>query len=209
MAPNSWLPESGILLLPPLIKTPEFLLLIVAVLLSLVLLSTRRFIGHRRQTKPGGGGGVSTSQSHPHVLQFPPSRRHVLASLSGFEKFRRDGVRREILPETLRARTLSTTTTMAADLDKDDLYTPTGFSTQEIRALGRFPDYGLLSGVRPPVPVPPDWDISKAVFRPYRPLRWGYHQHMGMFPSLSLSVSLSHSLSLCSSFLLCSQSSNI
>ena len=191
MAPNSWLTESGIFFFPPpLIKTPGFLLLIVAVLLSLALLLSGRFIGLRRQTKLGGGG-VSTSPSAPHLLQFPPSRRHVLASLSGVEKFRRDG--EEISPETLRARALSTTTTTAADLDKDDLYTPTGFLTQEIRALGRFPDYGLLSGVRPPAPVAADWDISKAVFRPYRPLRWGYHQHMGMFQSRSLPLSLAPS----------------
>ena len=58
-------------------------------------------------------------------------------------------------------------------------YTPTGFSTLDVRALGRFPDYAALSGVRLPHPVDAAWDISRAVFRPYRPFRWRYHQHMG------------------------------
>jgi len=110
----------------------------------------------------------------PYVLQFPPSRRHVLAGLSGFEKSLHN---HEIPLAILKSQALPTT--KAADLSRDNQYTPTGFSTQEIRRIGRFPDYSLLSGVRPPAPCAATWDISKAVFRPYRPFRWGYHQHMG------------------------------
>lgn len=116
----------------------------------------------------------------PYLLQFPPSRRHVLATLPGFEKADIQAV----APEILKSRALPTATT--PDFDKDGLYTPTGFSTQDIKKLGRFPDYAALSGVRDPNPVPENWDITKAKFRPYRPFRWGYHQHMGQSsPSLS------------------------
>lgn len=55
--------------------------------------------------------------------------------------------------------------------------TPTGISTQEIQALGDFPDYARLSGV--PLPQEyPEFDIHRAMPRPYRPLRWAYHQTM-------------------------------
>lgn len=56
-------------------------------------------------------------------------------------------------------------------------YTPTGFATADIKKLGRFPDYAALSGV----PLPRsylEFDINKALPRPYRPFRWTYHQTM-------------------------------
>ncbi|KAI9793682.1 MAG: hypothetical protein M1816_007577 [Peltula sp. TS41687] len=57
--------------------------------------------------------------------------------------------------------------------------TPTGITAQEIRALGDFPDHARLSGVRLPSPYP-DFDIHRALPRPYRPLRWAYHQTMSL-----------------------------
>jgi hypothetical protein len=55
--------------------------------------------------------------------------------------------------------------------------TPCGFSVDEIKALGDFPDYAKLSGM--PLPKPyQNFDISKALPRPYRPFRWAYHQTM-------------------------------
>ncbi|KAK0704484.1 hypothetical protein B0H67DRAFT_603625 [Lasiosphaeris hirsuta] len=113
--------------------------------------------------------------TRPHILQFPPSRRHVLASLIKTERSLGDV---EIPPETLKSKALPTIA--KGDLGRDDQYTPTGFSAQEIRAIGRFPDYSILTGIRHPEPVSPTWDISKATFRPYRPFRWGYHQHMAL-----------------------------
>jgi hypothetical protein len=57
------------------------------------------------------------------------------------------------------------------------LYTPTGFSVDDIKKLGDFPDYATLSGV--PLPSAyPEHDIGKAMPRPYRPFRWAYHQTM-------------------------------
>ncbi|TKX27327.1 hypothetical protein C1H76_0164 [Elsinoe australis] len=49
----------------------------------------------------------------------------------------------------------------------------------EIKALGDFPDYAKLSGV--PLPTPyATFDIDTAKPRPYRPLRWAYHQTMSL-----------------------------
>ena len=58
-------------------------------------------------------------------------------------------------------------------------YTPTRLSVDEIKALGDFPDYAGLSGV----PLPQAYKgfrIDTAIPRPYRPLRWAYHQTMCM-----------------------------
>ncbi|KAA8903333.1 hypothetical protein FN846DRAFT_780086 [Sphaerosporella brunnea] len=53
----------------------------------------------------------------------------------------------------------------------------TSRTAAEIAAFGRFPDYAKLSGV--PLPKPyPEFDIHKALPRPYRPFRWAYHQTM-------------------------------
>ena len=52
-----------------------------------------------------------------------------------------------------------------------------GFTMEEIRALGDFPDYATLSGV--PLPEAyPEFDIRTAKPRPFRPVRWAYHQTM-------------------------------
>lgn len=58
-----------------------------------------------------------------------------------------------------------------------DLLTATGFSVDEIRALGDFPDYATLSDVPKPAAYE-GFDIAKALPRPYRPFRWAYHQTM-------------------------------
>jgi len=54
---------------------------------------------------------------------------------------------------------------------------PLGLSQEKVESLGDFPDYSRLSGV--PLPQPyHDFDINKAKPRPYRPLKWVYHQTM-------------------------------
>lgn len=59
----------------------------------------------------------------------------------------------------------------------NNMCTPCGFTVRDIKQLGNFPDYAALSGV--PLPQPyKEFDIKKALPRPYRPLRWGYHQTM-------------------------------
>jgi hypothetical protein len=55
--------------------------------------------------------------------------------------------------------------------------TATNFTLDEIKRLGDFPDYSALSGI----PLPAEYvgfDINKAKARPFRPLRWAYHQTM-------------------------------
>ena len=62
----------------------------------------------------------------------------------------------------------------------DDMALPTGITVKEARMLGDFPDYAALSGV----PLPEEhknFNIDKALPRPYRPFRWAYHQTMCKF----------------------------
>lgn len=61
-----------------------------------------------------------------------------------------------------------------------DHTTATGFTVEEIRRLGDFPDYATLSGF----PLPNayrEFDIKTALPRPYRPYRWPYFQTMCTF----------------------------
>lgn len=65
-------------------------------------------------------------------------------------------------------------------------YTPTGIEIGQIEQLGDFPDYASLSGV----PLPKscrEFDIDRALPRPYRPFRWNYHQTMCMWLDTYLS----------------------
>ncbi|KAK4164111.1 hypothetical protein QBC43DRAFT_238179 [Cladorrhinum sp. PSN259] len=159
MAPN---PSSSDAVLPN-----SMLLSTGAIIVFLIVTLARHYL--LRQSKP-----TAAVPPPPHILQFPPSRRNALSNFPQFEKFIGPS---EIPPQVLKSRALIST--RKAEFG-ENLYTPTGFATQEIRALGRFPDYSALSGVPHPEPISPSWDISKAIFRPYRPFRWNYHQHMAL-----------------------------
>lgn len=121
---------------------------------------------------------VTGKDKHPWLLQFPPSRRHTLAGLK-LPGGPSTGPYNTTTPapDVLSRRAIPSAST--PDWDKDDQFTPTGFSTQDLRALGRFPDYSVLTGTRDPKPYGDQFDIHKAVFRPFRPFRWNYHQTMG------------------------------
>ncbi|KAJ5947682.1 hypothetical protein N7466_000697 [Penicillium verhagenii] len=113
---------------------------------------------------------ATSPTSYNHAL--PPQRRESLLQLKGvtfrWREIDEAEVRQKILP-------------MTADYMKSpgNLYTPTGFSIDEVKALGDFPDYAALSGV--PLPESyPEHDIEKAKPRPYRPFRWAYHQTMSL-----------------------------
>ncbi|KAJ9150368.1 hrq family protein [Pleurostoma richardsiae] len=118
----------------------------------------------------------SVKQDQTYVLHFPPSRQPSLVDIPAVKKAIK--ISAPPPPEVLSRQALPSTKTV--DLSKDNQYTPTGFSTQELRALGRFPDYSILSGVRHPEPCGPNFDIHKATFRPARPFRWNYHQTMSI-----------------------------
>ncbi|KAL2868533.1 heme-dependent oxidative N-demethylase family protein [Aspergillus lucknowensis] len=100
---------------------------------------------------------------------LPPQRRHVLGALGmSYKEIDEEEVRRKILPMTADYGTC-----------QEERYTPTGFSVADVKALGDFPDYAVLSGV--PLPEPyRAFDIEKALPRPYRPFRWAYHQTMSL-----------------------------
>lgn len=122
-----------------------------------------------------------------YITTFPPCRREAIASLVGTLPVEDDlklvGYE---LDESIWTKTLLP---FASDYMQcsDGKYTPTGISVGQIKALGDFPDYAELSGV--PLPQPyHDFDINKAISRPYRPFRWAYHQTMCKLPRLSRSV---------------------
>ena len=153
----------------------------------------RRFHLHHRRTSssatpprtisPDNKSPANAASKTNHVDVLPPQRRHVLANMQiegvSYREVGEKEVREQILPMTTDYRAC-----------EDEKYTPTGFSMREIKALGNFPDYAELSGV--PLPQPySEFDIEKALPRPYRPFRWAYHQTMCMlplFPSRSTDV---------------------
>lgn len=113
-----------------------------------------------------------------YVDSFPPLRRGVLSELREYgsdEKgewldadMNEDDIRNAMLPFTANYNECV-----------ERKFTATGFSIEEIKALGDFSNYAELSGV--PLPSRYDsFDIDKAVARPYRPFRWNYHQTMCM-----------------------------
>lgn len=161
------------------------LLLGLAFILSSAFLLKQR--GRRNilfQQLRNGGRRVSGAKTPPRSLSpekkavattyigysdtFPPSRRFALTEV--VEKDESEGPASDWQKKILPMKT--------SYLDADDsTFLPCGFSVKEIKALGDFPDYATLSGV--PLPNPyPEFDIKKALPRPYRPFRWSYHQTM-------------------------------
>ena len=96
----------------------------------------------------------------PYINTLPPQR-----SQGPHE----DVVKKNLIPMTQDYRSSNS----------DGLYTPTGYSIEEVKKLGDFPDYSVLTGVSHPRAYL-DFDIEKALPRPYRPFRWPYHQTMCM-----------------------------
>ena len=115
--------------------------------------------------------------SDGYASSFPPSRRHVLPSITAtlpIEQRQAFG-KRENHSQTLQDSLIGWEEDYRS-CDESKLVA-SGFSVQEIKALGGFPDYSILSGV--PHPEPYDgFDISRALPRPYRPFRWPYYQTM-------------------------------
>ena len=102
---------------------------------------------------------------------FPPTHRTVLAEL--------------VSPEAAPVSEPSAAELQEGVLDLDVDYRLadpsrfifSGFSVGDVHRLGDFPDYAKLSGVPLPSPLE-DFDVDKALPRPYRPFRWAYHQTM-------------------------------
>ena len=110
---------------------------------------------------------------------FPPSSRKMLLKVAeslpssrkrkiGAHEISHEELRKNLIPFEADYRQCGPST-----------HTSTEISMAEIDALGDFPDYSKLSDV----PLPKaykEFEIEKAVPRPYRPFRWAYHQTMGM-----------------------------
>lgn len=127
-----------------------------------------------RSFSPEKKNASSTKSPASYNDALPPHRRESLLELQG-HCFKWS----EVSEAEMQQKTLP----MTADYKKSpgNLYTPTGFTIDEVKTLGDFPDYATLSGV--PLPKPyRDFDIAKALPRPYRPFRWAYHQTMCMLP---------------------------
>lgn len=124
--------------------------------------------------------GLPSNKSSPvpdYSSAFPPSRREALADLPSpaMKGPGRSATQLSQLPPDYTKR-LPSEDVWDADRFVDHV-TATGFSLEEIKRLGDFPDYAALSGV----PLPREYEgfqISTAKARPYRPLRWTYHQTM-------------------------------
>ena len=165
--------------------TLKLLLLLVAALAigsTVVLRRSKRNILLERLRV--GGRRVSGARTPPRSLSpdkkpaippefnysqaFPPSRRDALTGI----------LNEEDIDEPVGDWTKDMLPMDMSYLDADDSKRlPCGFSIKEIKALGDFPDYAALSGV--PLPAAyPEFDIAKALPRPYRPFRWPYHQTM-------------------------------
>jgi hypothetical protein len=118
---------------------------------------------------------LPTGQEYKDTL--PPSRRPALAELtdSRFSVGGKSSKGLSELPHNTDKSLPHDRNVLAPQYKKYS--TPTGFTIEEIKALGNFPDYATLSGV--PLPAPyTDFDIKTAMPRPYRPFRWQYHQTM-------------------------------
>ncbi|KAI9780523.1 MAG: hypothetical protein M1839_006641 [Geoglossum umbratile] len=108
---------------------------------------------------------------------FPPSRRASLAAIPNALSLTQELSLSTSSPQGRPSAVVP----LASPIEDcaSPTYTPTAFSTEEIKALGDFPDYAGLSGV--PLPKPyPEFVIEKALPRPYRPFRWAYHQTMSL-----------------------------
>lgn len=108
---------------------------------------------------------------------FPPSRREALADLPS-DALKGPGKSAKELSQVPPDYSKRLPSENAWDPETQAGHaTATGFTLEEIKRLGDFPDYAALSGV----PLPAEckgFDITKAKPRPFRPLRWAYHQTM-------------------------------
>lgn len=124
--------------------------------------------------------GNSQPKSSEYVTTFPPSQRDVLVDLAPTLS----GEQREALGDLSFDEKDFTDKLMGFEEDfhrcDPEKYVASGFRVKEVKALGDFPDYSELSGVPDPEAYE-NFDVSKAIPRPYRPFRWAYHQTMCMF----------------------------
>lgn len=102
---------------------------------------------------------------------FPPSQRPALSSFDS----RFSHAHQNVDISKLSRLVLRMDENYATASPERFIYS--GFTVGDVLKLGNFPDYAALSEV--PLPKPAKgFDIKTAQPRPYRPLRWPYHQTM-------------------------------
>lgn len=151
-----------------LINNLWYIGLFVAVLAGLCLVLDRTHILARLAGKPRQA--IPPKKQSSHKGDLPPQRRNVLGKTakSTVREVDEEEICQHILPMTTNYETC-----------QEQRYISTGSSVQGIRDLGDFPDYSELSGLPNPRPYH-EFDIDKALLRPYRPFRWAYYQTMCM-----------------------------
>lgn len=123
------------------------------------------------------GATLAPGQEYKHT--FPPSRRPALADLTDSHLSVSDTSEKGLVERACgsdMSKCLPDKQNVLAPQYKN-FSTPTGFTVEEIETLGDFSDYATLSGV--PLPAAyTNFDVDTALPRPYRPVRWEYHQTM-------------------------------
>lgn len=178
LVPNQWMLGLGAVLLVSTIVVLIFNKSKRDAVLDKLYSQKRRTSGASTPPRSLSISKDSSCTTPDYITTFPPSRREVLPQLAETAS----GTNSRILIGTepsldfLLKHPLPTTRSYTLD-NNVPKYTPTGFSTAEIKAMGDFPAYNILSGV--PLPEPyENFDPAKALPRPYRPFRWAYHQTM-------------------------------
>ncbi|KAJ5726082.1 uncharacterized protein N7483_007439 [Penicillium malachiteum] len=143
-----------------------------AILFAILVFLLKFLLTKRQSSKTQEPFGVPAKQAE-YVTTFPPSQRSALRDI-----LRNASCVSGTDDPTVLARNVLDLNAHYRSADPSKLIF-TGFSVGEIRALGNFPDYAKLSGVPLPTPVF-DFDLKKALPRPYRPFRWAYHQTMSL-----------------------------
>ncbi|KAB8302573.1 hypothetical protein EYC80_005956 [Monilinia laxa] len=135
-----------------------------------------RSLSPRRKTAENPSNSISKAPTYYDAL--PPSRRLTLAQVARTIPPRFGSALTSSNPsiEHMAKNKLLMTQSYTLGFETPK-YTPMGFSTQELNAMGDFPPYDILTGV--PLPQPyKGFSPKTALPRPYRPIRWQYHQTM-------------------------------
>lgn len=188
--PKQWLAGFGVIFL-----LSSAIILVVNKRQRETVLGRLRF--HKRRTSGASTPPRSVSPNKKASIRdgpdysstLPPSRRCILPDLAKTLPSIKSDLSLDSNPseDFIVNHALPINQTYSLDVVSPK-YTPTGFSTAELKAIGDFPRYDILSGV--PLPEPyENFDIAKALPRPYRPLRWKYHQTMCKLKNLVFFVS--------------------
>ncbi|RSL95204.1 hypothetical protein CEP52_012199 [Fusarium oligoseptatum] len=158
-------PESG---MAPLHSAALSTICYVTIVLFAVYF-LRRCKGLREEKSPNLKASLKRSKAGQDYSDvFPPSQRPVLSSLDSRFPYNVDTSKLSRL--VLQMEENYTTAS-------PERFIYSGFTVGDVLKLGNFPDYAALSEVPLPKPAE-DFDIKTSEPRPYRPLRWPYHQTM-------------------------------